>query len=249
MQIYVHKNNEQLGPFTEAEIKAQLASGAITLQDHVWWQGQANWLPLGQTPLGGSSPMPAPSVPPVDSTQVGAVQSTSPLAIWSLVCGCLSIICGLFAAIPAIVLGHLALGDLKRNPGRPGRGLALAGLIIGYIMTILFIVILCFYAALMPTILKAVKEQQAQMMTVPPVPMTSPDQTPVPTNSDQSTNAPDQTTPATAPVNSPDQSTNSAPATPTVPDQSTNSPDTTTNASAASTNAPDTSTNAAPMSQ
>ena len=46
MQIYIHRNNEQLGPFTEAEVRAQLASGAISPQDHVWWQGQPGWVPL-----------------------------------------------------------------------------------------------------------------------------------------------------------------------------------------------------------
>jgi len=207
MQIYVHKNNQQLGPFTEDEIKAQLASGAITPQDHVWWQGQANWLPLGQTSLvtPDFSPLPdRPGAPMPTGAAYGAATSTSQLAIWSLVCGCLSIICGLFGAVPAIVLGHMALCDINKTPGRSGRGLARAGLIIGYIMTALTIIALCFYAAMLPTILKAIEKQQQSGQTFYPTPSTnnaddsstnsataSPPAMPDPsTNSDSSTNTP-----------------------------------------------------------
>jgi hypothetical protein len=80
MQIYIHRDNQQLGPFTEAEVKAQLASGAISLQDHVWWQGQANWIPLGQSPLlapGFTAPPGTPAVP----SPGGTPQPTSQLAI------------------------------------------------------------------------------------------------------------------------------------------------------------------------
>jgi hypothetical protein len=68
-------------------------------------------------------------------------------AIASLVCGV--ILCfGPFTAIPAIILGHLALADIKRTSDRlAGKGLAIAGLALGYIgiaistMYIIFIVI------------------------------------------------------------------------------------------------------------
>jgi len=256
MQIYVHKNNQQIGPFTEAEIKAQLAAGTITPQDHAWWQGQANWVPLAQTPFATVSPLAAPAVPtplsgmPVDIQTTSTGTQTSKLAIWSLVCACFTLFCGLLSSIPAIVLGHLALGDIKKTPGRSGRGLAIAGLIIGYIMTVLNVFVLVCYVMFLPQIMKMVKNQQAIEMSQ----MTnSADQTPqtaAPAPSDTTTatpSTPDQNTPTATPINTPDQSTNSPTATPITPDQSTNSAD--TNAAPPSTNAPDTSTNAAPMSQ
>ena len=240
MQIYIYKNNQQLGPFTEAEIKAQLASGAITPEDNVWWEGQATWVPLAQTPLAvpASRAIPAPAAMPMAPITAGAMapQATSKLAIWSLVCGCLTLFCGLFASLPAIILGHLALGEIKKSPGTSGRGMALAGLIIGYIMTVLGIIGIAFYLMYLPQILKMAKDQQA-MLAVPPVLTTTPDAS---TNSDQPTNAPDQST------NAPDSATNT-------PDQSTNAPATnstdTSTTNAPSTNAADTPTNAAPMSQ
>jgi hypothetical protein len=256
MQIYIHRNNEQLGPFTEAEVRAQLASGAISPQDHVWWQGQANWMQLSQSPLlapGFTAPPGTAAAPSVNATG----QETSKLAIGSLVCGCLclTLFCSTFACIPAIILGHMALSAIKQNPGLRGRGMALAGTILGYLFVVLVIASWIILLSLGDQVKDIFKKIQAQENAAQAT--NSADQSA--TNSDQTTNAPDQTTPAPATTNSPDQSTNSAPAATNSPDQSTNStPATTnsaasstnsptTNAPASSTNAPTTSTNAAPM--
>lgn len=59
--------------------------------------------------------------------------STNGLAIAALVCAFL------FAPL-AIVLGHIARGQIKRT-GEGGRGLATAGLVLGYIFTLASIVI------------------------------------------------------------------------------------------------------------
>ena len=61
---------------------------------------------------------------------------TSGLAIASLV---LSLI-GPFGCIPAIVCGHIALRKIRKDARVQGRGLALAGLIIGYVGLCLLIV-------------------------------------------------------------------------------------------------------------
>ena len=59
--------------------------------------------------------------------------STNGMAIAALVCAFL------FAPL-AIVLGHIARGQIKRT-GEGGRGLATAGLVLGYIFTLASIVI------------------------------------------------------------------------------------------------------------
>ena len=66
-----------------------------------------------------------------------ASAQTSGLAIASLV---FSLI-GPLGCIPAIVCGHIALRKIRKEAGVQGRGLALAGLIIGYVVLGLFIVL------------------------------------------------------------------------------------------------------------
>lgn len=60
---------------------------------------------------------------------------TSKLAIWSLVLGVLSLVCfSIFAAIPGVICGHKALSRIKQSGGAlTGNGLAVAGLVTGYL--------------------------------------------------------------------------------------------------------------------
>ena len=69
---------------------------------------------------------------------------TPPAATWSLVLGLLSIFCfGAVAGIPAIICGHSARNRIQRDPGSfSGAGMALAGLILGYISTGITVLVL-----------------------------------------------------------------------------------------------------------
>jgi hypothetical protein len=67
-------------------------------------------------------------------------QTTNALAIAALVCGVAQFITGI-TFIPAIILGHVARSQIRRT-GEQGDGMALAGLILGYLGGILFIIIL-----------------------------------------------------------------------------------------------------------
>jgi len=83
-------------------------------------------------------------------------RKTPGIAIASLVCGILSWVClGLLAAIPAVITGHLALGKIKRSAGAlAGRGLAIAGLLLGYTSIVAMIVLLVLFFALMVPMIK-----------------------------------------------------------------------------------------------
>jgi hypothetical protein len=73
---------------------------------------------------------------------------TSPLAIGSLVAGILGATCVIpFAGIGAIVCGHMALAAMKREgPMLTGRGLAIAGLITGYLSTAFTLIFAAIFA-------------------------------------------------------------------------------------------------------
>jgi hypothetical protein len=59
-------------------------------------------------------------------------QPTSGLAIGAMVCGIAEIFTLGFAAIPAVILGHLARAQIKQT-GERGDGMAIAGLVLGYL--------------------------------------------------------------------------------------------------------------------
>jgi len=72
---------------------------------------------------------------------VTPVAKTNGFAIASLVCGLAQFMFGPLATIPAIVLGHVARGQIRRT-GERGAGLALAGLMLGWVAVILGIVLI-----------------------------------------------------------------------------------------------------------
>nr|WP_240746978.1 SPFH domain-containing protein [Cryptosporangium phraense] len=61
---YLGANGQQAGPFDEAALRGQAASGALTRSTLVWKQGMASWLPAEQVPelagVLGSVPPPLP---------------------------------------------------------------------------------------------------------------------------------------------------------------------------------------------
>ncbi len=96
--------------------------------------------PGGQPPFrpaswGNQRPIPPTGYQPY-ATQPAA-QGTSGLAIASLVCSLVGLfLCGL-PAVLGVIFGGVALGQTKDN-ARPGRGLAMAGLIVGILVVLLW---------------------------------------------------------------------------------------------------------------
>lgn len=105
----------------------------------------------GQGHGDGWTPPPAP----VASWQQGGLGPSTPfqppvaeganktLAGWSLFLGILGLACcGIFASVPAIILGSTANGNIRREPNvYGGGGMAKAGVILGVIGTILSIIL------------------------------------------------------------------------------------------------------------
>lgn len=92
-------------------------------------------LPYGQPPLYGQQPVGQPPYGQVPYGHVpyGQPRKTNTLAIVSLVSA-------FFVSLVAIITGHMALSQIKRT-GEQGRGMAIAGLIIGYVSVALTLVL------------------------------------------------------------------------------------------------------------
>jgi len=69
---------------------------------------------------------------------------TSDLPIVSLTASCLSLLVGPVGCLVGIVCGHLARREIKKHPKLGGAGIALAGLIVGYIFLAIFLLMLAW---------------------------------------------------------------------------------------------------------
>ena len=97
-----------------------------------------------------------------------AQQQTAGLAIASLILGIAGLVLiGPLGAIPAVICGHMAKSRIKESQGTlQGDGMALAGLILGYVNLGLMIVMIPMCAAIaIPSFVKArdVSQQNACM--------------------------------------------------------------------------------------
>lgn len=101
-------------------------------------------------------PPPYPSLPP----------KTEGLATTSLVLGILSLTClGCLGGLPAIICGHMARGRIANSHGTlGGAGLALAGLIMGYLSIVLTIVFAIVYATIIAKTLPQIQSQTAPVV-------------------------------------------------------------------------------------
>jgi hypothetical protein len=133
-QWWYGSQGQQMGPVSEGEMRSMVAAGQLGPDTMVWREGMTGWQPLPAClELSTANPWMTGYV------GVAPTGTTSGLAIASLVCGIVSLmavfcyISGV-AAIPAVICGHLALRRI-RNAQVPigGRGLAIAGLITGYL--------------------------------------------------------------------------------------------------------------------
>jgi Domain of unknown function (DUF4190)/Domain of unknown function (DUF1707) len=85
-------------------------------------------------------------LPGVRLPAVPQVRGTNGLAIASLCCGVAQFAFGPLPTIPAIVLGHMARHQIKRT-GEDGAGMALAGLLLGWSVLVLGIVLILGFVA------------------------------------------------------------------------------------------------------
>lgn len=81
---------------------------------------------------------------------------TNGKAVASLILGLLSFVLSLFTGIPAIILGHISRTEIRKSAGRmTGDGMALAGLILGYISVAWIPIVLIIAAIAIPNLMRS----------------------------------------------------------------------------------------------
>ena len=78
MQIYLHQNEQQVGPFTVEDIGKMLAAGAISPTDYGWYEGLTEWQPLNAFIEVETAPQQPAPVAPRAKLPAGPVQTNLP---------------------------------------------------------------------------------------------------------------------------------------------------------------------------
>lgn len=159
---FSHDGQSQHGPVRPEELR-QIG---LTPQTLIWREGLSGWTRAGDlteladlfpTPLNSSAMQvqrPGGEGRSAVLTTYAHPERTNGFAVASMICGILGVVglCGyaiggLLPAILAVVFGHLARGQIRRN-AEQGAGLALSGLIMGYIVIGLAVIVILFFLLL-----------------------------------------------------------------------------------------------------
>ena len=151
-QWYYGSDGQQIGPIADLDFRQRIAQGMIPPHTLVWREGMAEWQPLSQV---GELMAPSMGGMPVHPSMIPGYMPTNGLAIASMVCGIVSmlaILCSVtgVASIPAVICGHLALKKIRESElPMPGRSMAIAGLITGYLAMVMILGMIIVVAIMM----------------------------------------------------------------------------------------------------
>lgn len=133
---HTSENGIRRGPISEADLRSMIAAGQVRAHTMVWREGMDDWQALIAVPeLCAGHPWLA-------AQAAGQMSPTNGLAVTSMVCGIVSLLlvavfCGLIsglAAVPAVIFGHMAIRAINEaQVPVGGRGMAIAGLVTGYL--------------------------------------------------------------------------------------------------------------------
>ena len=164
MEWYYANESDQQVSFQEENFPGLVEIGSIKEGTLVWNETMPDWKPCREvrpnlfeitpanaTPAAVSSIVTQPAVTPPGPPP--ASNQTDGLSIASLVCGIIGFLCyplGLFLGLAAVICGHISRKRLFEQTGsKEGGGLALAGVILGYIAMTIGLAILAFYLVVM----------------------------------------------------------------------------------------------------
>jgi len=131
---YTDSTNQTKGPVNAEELQTLATTGVLNASTMIAQVGSQQWIPIGTI---------IPMVAPAPNTP------NEPLAIWSFVLSMVGLLCcGFVVSVPAVICGHLALSNINKKPHLQGKGLALAGLIIGYTGAAFWFLYIIFFGGL-----------------------------------------------------------------------------------------------------
>lgn len=158
MSWFYADDNDNQHEVTEAELPGLITAGTIRRDTLIWNETMADWEKAQSVRADWFE---GPDVPPeltnfqkkqivaagtAGPGRIPASQPADELAVCALVFGILGIICIQIFSPVAVICGHIALKRANENGDRSAnKGLAITGLVTGYLGLLILIVIIAIY--------------------------------------------------------------------------------------------------------
>jgi hypothetical protein len=151
MYKIIGADQKEYGPVSADQLRQWIAEGRVNAQTKVQAADATEWKAMAEVPefseVLPKAPLPTPT-PVVPIRPLPAQPANSQMAVWSMVMGVLSLLCccGWYLVAPAaIVLGAMALSQLKTHPELTGGGFAMTGIILGIAAILIWAALLVLF--------------------------------------------------------------------------------------------------------
>ena len=143
-------DQQEYGPVGADQIRQWIVERRLNASSLIQAEGGTAWKPISMFPefattLSAAAPISPSAVQPGPMTTA----STNGMAITGLIFSAMSLVCcciGPAFAVLGIVFSVIGLSQLKNNPNQGGRSLAIAGIVIGAVGLLEFVLLLFFGA-------------------------------------------------------------------------------------------------------
>jgi len=166
MYKIIGADQKEYGPVSAEQLRQWITEGRVNAQTRVQAAEATEWKSVADVPELSEF---LPKAPPPPSTPVAPIKlprtqpANSQTAVWSMITGILSLLCccGLVAPV-AIVLGAVALSQLKTHPELTGGGFAVAGIVLGIVALLVWaaFILMCMLSPEFSQSLRNAMQQQ-----------------------------------------------------------------------------------------
>ncbi len=143
MYKIIGADQKEYGPITADQLRQWIVEGRINANTKVQAEGAGTWKCVSELPeFAASFPASAPSAPvtPTPIAMPPVAAKPNQMAVWAMVTGIISLICCQIFSPVSIVLGIVALSQIKQNPQQTGSGFAITGIVLGILSLILIVI-------------------------------------------------------------------------------------------------------------
>jgi hypothetical protein len=149
MYKIIGADQKEYGPISAEQLRLWISEGRVNAQTRVRVAEAAEWKSMAEVPeFAAILPRPAPPLPmPAGGMPAPPSGGTSQMALWAMITGIFSLLCCQILAPVSIVLGAVALSQLKHHPERSGTGFAIAGIVLGMVALLIVLGALVYFIA------------------------------------------------------------------------------------------------------
>jgi hypothetical protein len=147
MYKIIGADQKEYGPITADQLRQWISEGRINASTKVQSEGVGVWKCVSELPEFAAT-LPAGAPPPMTPMPVAMAPATpksNQMAVWAMITGIFSLLCCQVLGPVSIVLGIVALSQIKQNSQQEGSGFAIAGIVLGSLSLILLIVCIVLF--------------------------------------------------------------------------------------------------------